>query len=264
MNRRTFFGTTITAGIVGALVVMKPFQSAKGQDMRIETEVFSGKSKDPVFENITLFTGDSVYDFSRTGPEKITVYDRAKGRFVLLNVEQETKVVLDHATVQGYVDLLKSREKLNKKEPFLFNPEFAEKFDEGKSELTLSSDEMTYQIAGMQSKSDSSFEAYIDFANWYSKLSATDPRQMPPFARLEVNKAIDKYKLIPKSVERIYRPKNNVFGNTIQAKTKHYVVWQLSRKDRQRIDNALDYITSFDEVSLSEFYGLKPVAVSSR
>lgn len=256
--------TTIATGVVGALVVLRPFQSAEGQDMRIETEVYSGKSKQPVFENITLFSGNSVYDFSRTGPEKITVYDRARGRFVLLNVEEQTKVVLDHETVDGYVDILKSREKLSKKEPFLFNPRFEEMYNESSSELTLSSDEMTYKIKGTKSKSDESFRAYLEFANWYSKLSATDPRQMPPFARLELNKAISKHQLIPQEVERVYRPKNNVFGNAIRAKTKHFVVWQLSRKDRQRIDNALDYITTFKEVSLSEFYGIQPETVSAR
>lgn len=264
MNRRAFLGTTLTAGLVGVLVAFRPFEAAQGQDMRIETEVYAGKSNQPVFENITLFSGNSVYDFSRTGPEKITVYDRARGKFVLLNVEDKTKVVLDQETVEGYVNLLKTREKLATREPFLFSPTFEEKFDESSSQLTLSSEEMTYKIVGMKSKSNESFEAYVDFANWYSKLSATDPRQMPPFARLEVNKAISKHQLIPKEVERVYRPKNNVFGTTIQAKTKHYVVWQLSKKDRQRIDDALDHITQFKEVSLSEFYELPPVAVSSK
>ena len=264
MNRRTLLGTTFTAGLVGALFVFRPVGTAQGQDMRIETEVYAGKSKQPVFENITLFSGKSVYDFSRTGPEKITVYDRHRGKFILLNVEEETKVVLDHATVEQYVELLKSREKLAAKEPFLFKPSFEEKYDESTGHLTLSSEEMTYKIVGMKSKSDESFQAYVEFADWYSKLSATDPRQMPPFARLELNKAISKRGLIPKEVERFYRPKNNVFGTTIQAKTKHYVVWQLSRKDRQRIDDALDHITNIREVSLSEYYGLKEVPVTAR
>lgn len=262
MNRRTFLGTT--AGIVGVLVVLKPFQMSLGQDMRIETEVYSGKSRQPVFENITLFSGNSVYDFSRTGPEKITVYDRNRGKFVLLNVEAQTKVVLDRDTIEGYVDVLKSREKLVAREPFLFQPKFEEEFDESNGQLTLSSDEMTYKVVGMKSKSAESFDAYVDFADWYSKLSATDPRQMPPFARLELNKAITKHQLIPKEVERTYRPKNNVFANTIQAKTKHYVVWQLSKKDRQRIDDALDHITQFREVSLAEFYGLAEVPVTAK
>ncbi|MEE2639541.1 MAG: hypothetical protein VX768_02835 [Planctomycetota bacterium] len=264
MDRRKFLGSTVAAGFVGALVVLKPFHSAEGQDMRIETEVYAGKSRQPVFENMTLFSGNSVYDFSRTGPEKITVYDRRRGKFVLLNVEEETKVILDREKVEGYVDLLKSREELKRKEPFLFNPSFEEKFDESSNQLTLSSDEMTYRIVGTPSKREESFEAYVDFINWYSKLSATDPRQMPPFARLELNQALERHKLIPKEVERIYKPSNNLFGNRIQAKTKHYVVWQLSSKDRQRIDSALDHVTRFQEVSLSEFYGLKPVAVSSR
>lgn len=254
----------MTAGIVGVLVATRPFQMTIGQDMRIETEVYSGKSKQPVFENITLFSGNSVYDFSRTGPEKITVYDRLGGKFVLLNVDQQTKVVLDQDTVDEYVGLLKSREKLNQKEPFLFNPKFEEQYDEMSSELTLSSEEMTYRIKGTKFKTEETFQAYVEFANWYSKLSATDPRQMPPFARLELNKAISKHGLIPKEVERVYRPKNNVFGNAIHAKTKHYVVWQLSRKDRQRIDNALEHITRFKEVSLGEFYGLEANTVSAR
>ena len=32
MNRRTFLGTTLTAGIVGVLVGMKPIQAVQGQD----------------------------------------------------------------------------------------------------------------------------------------------------------------------------------------------------------------------------------------
>lgn len=257
MNRRTFISTSITAGIVGALVMTRAFQTASAQDMRIETEVYSGKSRQPVFENITLFSGTTVFDFSRIGPEKITVFDRSRRRFILLNVDEKTKVILDQTTVEGYVDLLKSREKLTDKEPFLFNPKFAESFDETEQELTLSSDQMTYKIKGTKSKSQESLDAYVEFANWYSKLSATDPRQMPPFARLELNKAILKHGLIPKEVDRVYRPSNTVFSSAIHAKTKHYVVWQLSRKDRQRIDNALNFVTEFTEVSLPEFYGIE-------
>lgn len=263
MNRRTFLGTTLAAGMVGIVVGIEPAATSQGQDMRIETEVYSGRSKQPVFENITLFTGNFVYDFSRTGPERITVYDRSRGKFVLLDVADETKVVLDQPTVDGYVDLLKTREKLASREPFLFDPTFDETFDSAKEELTLSSEEMTYRIVGMKSKSPELLEAYIEFANWYSKLSATDPRQMPPFARLKVNQALADHQLIPKEVERVYRPRNNVFATSIQAKTKHYVVWQLSRKDRQRIDEAMDYVTRFEEIPLAEFYGLESSEVAA-
>ena len=79
---------------------------------------------------------------------------------------------------------------------------------------------------------------------------------MPPFARLELNKAISRHGLIPKEVDRVYRPKNSAFGTAVEAKTKHYVVWQLSSKDRERIENATGYISDFRNVSLSEFYGL--------
>lgn len=262
MHRRLFLGTTLTAGLVGALVVLRPFQAAKGQEMRIETEVFSGNSNQPIFENITLFSGSSVFDFSQTGPEKVTVYDRARGKFILLDVDNETKVVLDEKTVDRYVELLKSRKQLADKEPFLFDPEFKESYDDASNELTLSSDEMTYRIKGTPAKAEQAFQAYVEFANWYSKLSATDPRQMPPFPRLEANKAISRHQLIPREVERIYRPRHNVFGKTIRAKTKHYVIWKLSRKDRQRMDEALDHITSFREVSLAEFYGLEATTAS--
>ncbi len=264
MNRRTFLGTSFAAGLVSSVLFTKPFQtSANGQDMRIETEVYTGKSRQPVFENITLFTPTAVYDFSRTGPEKITVYQRKLGRFVLLNVAEKTKVTLDHETVDGYVELLKTRENLSDKEPFLFNPKFTESFDDSTKELILSSDQMTYRIKGTQSKSDDSMTAYVEFADWYSKLSATDPRQMPPFARLELNKAISRHGLIPKEVDRVYRPKNSAFGTAVEAKTKHYVVWQLSSKDRERIENATGYISDFRNVSLSEFYGLAE-AVAAR
>lgn len=257
MYRRTLLSTSITAGIVGAFFVIRPFQpTVQGQDMRIETEVYSGNARQPVFENITLFSDTSVYDFSRTGPEKITVYDRRTGRFVLLNVASKTKVVLEQKTVDEYVEILKKRELLTKKEPFLFNPKFDETYNEATKQITLSSDQMTYKIKGTPSKSKESFDAYIDFANGYSKLSATDPRQMPPFARLEVNKAISNREIIPQEVERVYKPSNGVFGNAIKAKTKHFVVWTLSRKDRQRIDQALDYVTEFKEVSLPEYYGI--------
>lgn len=260
MYRRTFLSTSITAGVVGALFVIRPFQpTAEGQDMRIETEVYSGSARQPVFENITLFSGTSVYDFSRTGPEKITVYDRRTGRFVLLNVESQTKVILEKKAVEEYVELLKMRESLTKKEPFLFNPKFEEAYDETAKQITLSSDQMTYKIKGTPSKSKESFDAYIDFANGYSKLSATDPRQMPPFARLEVNKAISNRGIIPQEVERVYKPSNGIFGSSITAKTKHFVVWTLSKKDRQRIDKALDYVTEFKEVSVPEYYGIAKV-----
>ena len=52
---------------------------AMAEDFRVETDVFVGGEKEPVAQNVTLFSGGLVYDFPLIGPQEITVFDAARG-----------------------------------------------------------------------------------------------------------------------------------------------------------------------------------------
>ena len=69
--------------------------TAQGDDFRIENEVYTGRASKPVAETLTLFSGNFVYDFvlgdQLNGLEckEITVFDKRRGRIVLLNAERK-------------------------------------------------------------------------------------------------------------------------------------------------------------------------------
>ena len=63
--------------------VASPWLNA-AEDFRIETKVYSGRDKSPVSQNVTLFQAGYVYDYM-ADPERVAVFDRAHGRFILLD-----------------------------------------------------------------------------------------------------------------------------------------------------------------------------------
>lgn len=236
-----------------------------GQEFRIETEVFADEAEQPVSANLTLFSRGLVYDFltiydgetasGQAEPEQIVIYDRDHQKLVMIDVPRQVKLVLSHDDILRFNAAQQARPGLQKKNPFLFNPQFNESFDAETGWLTLSSPRMEYRVKGYTTDDKAGLSVYQDFANWYVRLNAIGPGKMPPFARLELNKAIAARNMIPEQVELSFKL-DGLLGQKIEVKSRHYVIWKLSETDRKRIESADAHWVEFEEVSVQRFYNV--------
>lgn len=231
--------------------------SAAAQEFRVESEIFNGSDKAPVSENLTIFSDGIVYDFRLSEPKETVIHDSFRGKFVLLKPDRKIKVNMEQSQVNNALEQLRQSPVFKKRAPYLVNPEFAFQQDKESGWMELSSKNITYKVKGKEPKVANGFRAYIDFANWYVKLNALDPRKMPPFARLQMNRVLSTQNIIPSDVELTIRPEN---AKPIKARSKHYVIWQLSQTDRRRIDTAKKQWVEFKEVSLQEFQTSSTIA----
>lgn len=241
-----------TLGIL--LVGFLTSAAACGQEFRMETDVFVSNQKKPVAQNLTIFTSGLVYDFPLLGPNEIAILDPSRGRFVLLDVPRKIKTTLSTQEISDFTAAMKSQaQESDGVVGFAANPQFEQTFDEQTNWLTLSSKLMTYRLKGSAPKQPAALDSYRLFADWYARLNSTRPGNLPPFARLELNKAAAERGLIPEEVELTVAPSYRLVGKKLVIHSRHMVNWLLSNTDRKRIEEAGSYLADFQAVSFQDY-----------
>jgi hypothetical protein len=229
------------------------------EDFRIETQVYTGRQDKLVSENLTLFSDRIVYDFlfdqnDSTRTSEIVIYDLDKNRFVLLDVERELKLEIQQADLTQLLTSLKTSEPWRDQYPFLLEPAFDVKYDEPLQRLELTSKHISYSLKVEPPAKSLAYPAYGQFMDAYAQLNATDPQKLPPFARLELNRELKSRRLIPSEVEMTMDFPNEGSGSLrITATSKHSIIWQLSKSDRERIETANRFWTRYRQVGLAEY-----------
>ena len=228
--------------------------SAKAEDFRIETDVFLGGETEPVAQNVTLFTSGLVYDFPLIGPQEITVFDAARGRFILLDVSRKTKTTLQtHELLEITAAIKIQAQGLDGVFAFAADPQFRHEVDDQSGRLTLSSPLMTYQAKGTKPPMPAAVATYRDFADWYARLNATRPGNLPAFPRLELNRLLEERQEVPEEVELVVAPKSRWAGRKLVVRSRHAYNWRLSNTDRKRIDTAGNYLADFQAVDFQKY-----------
>lgn len=230
-------------------------------EFRIETEVCRGGDDQPVSESLTLFEGGLIYDFLVTGDddesiaEQIAIFDTHQRKFVLLDSKRKVKTTIPEFRLIRLLSALKSEGVVQN--DFLVNPEFEEIFDTSSGWLTLQSDQLIYRAKGKRPSDGTVLPIYHEFIDQFARLNVTDPRTMPPFARLKLNAAVKKYGFIPEEINVQLAISEDNVEHKIELTTKHFVFWELSKRDRDQIKLAKEYWMSFKEVTLKEFKNLE-------
>jgi hypothetical protein len=242
-------------------VLLSPPGTLTAQNFRIESEVFLGKEKEPVSESLTLFHGGVVYDFLLTAPEEISVFDPLRSRFVLLDVTRRVKATLTLDDLQAATEAIKTGADAKQHEYFL-SPQFEQTFDAETLWLTLTSKHIIYRVKGITPRDAEAVERYQLFADWYARLNATRPGNLPPFARIELDRALAQRRLVPEEVELTLLPKNRLLGRKIELHSKHAFIWELGQTDFKRIETAGQYLATFETVSFQRYR--EPSGVAAR
>lgn len=225
---------------------------ARSQDLRIESEVFIGSEKLPVAENLTLFSGGVVYDFLLTEPEEITVFDPQRSRFVLLETTRRIRTTLTLDQLREFTEAIRA-EAQGKEQDFFLHPQFDSSFDQETGYLTLSSPHLTYRAKGVRPSNSSAVGRYQQFADWSARLNATRPGILPPFARIELNRAMAQQGIVPEEVQLTIIPKSMLMGKKFEARSRHLIIWDLSKTDQKRIETVGDNMASYEPVSFQDY-----------
>ena len=233
------------------------------QEFRVETEVFIADKVEPVSESLTIFSGDVVYDFSIGGSEEITIFDINRGRIALLDPRQQLKSEVTTAELLEFCDAIKNRT-ANERDASLFAPLFQQTFDEERSFITLTSDRMIYAAKGTVPKQPLAANRFQQFADWYARLNALRPGNLPPFGRIELNKSLAERNLIPLEIERTLVVDRPIADKKVVLRSEHVATWLISNTDRKRIETAGNHLSKFRKVSPKEYWQTERVAVKSK
>lgn len=256
----TLFCGTLAFAMLAMFIDASP---AKAQGFRMETDVLLGEQKEPICRTLTLFTDGLVYDFILSGDTKeVTVFDMNSGRVILLDSKRSLKTVLTHEQLIRLTTSLKLELKSdNSVFHFAANPKFETNFDEASSVLTLSSDRMMYRVQGKPAELSDAPRQYQELADWSARLNACRPGNLPPFARLELNRELAERGLVPFEVQQtIVVPGRLGSSRKLELKTRHLVNWALGTNDRKRIESVSQQIGKFEAVSFETYTEPEKVA----
>jgi hypothetical protein len=234
--------------------------AATGQEFRIDTELFVGNQKEPAAETLTLFTGGIIYDFLLTKPEEVTMFDPHRGRFTLLDPVRRLKCGISTQQVLDYSLALDAHAAEGKNPLFAFaaSPKFsttADAYEQNGQKLlrlTLVGKPLEYSVVARKPERPEAVRAFRNFADWFARLNAMGPGNLPAGARLEVNKAIAERDLIPLEITRTI-PAAHVLAAKSEVRSRHLVTWSLSGEDRKRIERAGTHLAEFRSVTFDEY-----------
>ncbi|WP_231953953.1 hypothetical protein [Pirellulimonas nuda] len=222
-------------------------------ELRIETRMYAGDEPDVISSSTTLFAGDVVYDF-REDEGRVTIFRAghagAPGRFVLLDTARRVRTEIDTDRLTGAMEKLRQWA-ATQKDPFLrftAEPHFEETFDRETGVLTMTSPHLTYRITTEPAKDASAEPQIKQFLDWFVQLHTLLEAGLPPGPRLEVNEALMRHSAIALEVQLAQHRDDET-----SLRAEHLVTWLLSKQDRNRIDESLDKMAEFREVSNVEF-----------
>jgi hypothetical protein len=255
LRREAGFSLGIFLAIIAVRLVP---ETAAAQDFRIETEVIDAVSGDVISENLTLFSGNLIIDFMLSPdttrfPSEIVIYDTSLKRFVLMDTARKIRTEVADTDLLKILVALQGSHFVDETNEFLFRPEFEESYDQSTGQVELRCPRLTYRMKGTRPAQDVALHRYFEFIDQFARLNATDPRRMPPFARLKLNQAIKKHGVIAEEVEMCLSPDAEGERPEIRIRSKHVAMWKLSEQDRERIESARRYWMEFKNVGLKEY-----------
>ncbi len=250
------------AGLIGLMLGLGLAPLALAADFRIETKVFVGKDTKPASHNETLFQAGFVYDYL-SDPQRITVFDQVRGRFILLDPTRKLKVEIKTEEVLVFSERFHAwaAKSSNGFMKFAADPEFDVKLSaDGK--LTMVSPHITYTLETVPVASQQTAQQYREFSDWYARFNAMiHLGSTPPFPRLVVNKELAKNSLIPTEVTLTIPAQRTLGVSAVSMRSEHHVSWRLLQRDVEKIGETANQLATFTTVDLAEF---EPDAVSKR
>ena len=229
-------------------------------EFKLSNQVFVQGSTLPRTTNLTLFQDQRVFDFrfkeASEDVVEMAIFDAQDRSFVLLDVQRKLRLKIDNLQLLRILEGMREELKDSPKVSHLLFEDAKETYDPEKNSIRVANSRIQYDVTGKRPQSDQILIRYLRFLENYTMLSITDPKRMPPFARIKVNRAIKKFGILPSSVSLKIR-NTDESQLEIAARSRHEFQSALSERDRNLIDSARKYWMEFREVGLAEYRGIR-------
>jgi hypothetical protein len=245
----------LRSGLLLTVILTGAIQEAAAEDFRIENRIFVEGKTTPESRSLTLFHEGIVYDFM-SDPSEVTIFDKAAGRFILLNLASQEQTALATAKVNAFAEKLRQlanrqQDPLNR---FFADPKFEEAFDAARGELSLTSPSVTYQVVVDAPKSELMVSQYREFSDSYTRLNAMlNPGSRPPFARLKVNEALAGRQAVAREVTLTITTIKNGATETTVLRSTHDLSPTLTPSDLNQIRKADEARTNFKVLPFQQY-----------
>lgn len=227
------------------------------EDFRCDTEVFVGKEKEPVQRTTTIFQGAVVYDFLIGEPAEITIYDLGRGQITLLDKKRKLRTTIQNDDLLQWTAAYKTVKAESDLFIFCTQPKFEETFKD--NTLTLAAKQLTYQATCTKPVVPGADRRYREFADWSARLNSLRPGNLPPFPRLQLNKALAAQGMLPEDVERIISTSFLTGRKTESVRSQHRYNNMLNVNDREWIEQVGDHLIQYTSASVEDYLGLGQV-----
>lgn len=229
-------------------------------EFKIDTKMYVGDNQEAVFENKTIFSDGLIFDFplaaGSTSPDEVLVYDSNLKTISLLDLKRQMQLRLLDVQLVKMIDGVREEMATGDRSRAMLDQKFKETIDTEKGLLTLIGDQkMTYQLHGTAPKSAKVLSAYFEFLDVFTRVQITDPKRLPPFARLRLNESIRRIGWIPDRVD-ITIGESDVFPEDFKARTEHKLTMTITDRDRTEIGLVKKNWAALPEVSLTKYRGL--------
>jgi hypothetical protein len=232
---------------------------ALGEDFRVENVVYADDQKEPASQTTTVFHAGVVYDYLKS-PSETVVFDPKAGQFVLLNLSHQKRTEIKTTDITSSIVALRMKA-TESKDPFikfLAEPKLVERFDQARSELTLSSPQLSYRLVLAPEENPEVAAQYRDFCDWSARLTPMlAPRSWPPFARLKVNAALAARHSMAMQVILTVTPEKNSKQQPITLRSEHRLVRTLEQPDLDRVAKTRESMAAFKPVEFSQYRKLE-------
>lgn len=232
--------------------------SSVAADLRVETRVYEADSDQPMRQSVTLFKDNVVYDF-REQESQVTIYRPSVGnkpaRFILIDTKREVRTEITADRVAAVMVKLRDWA-AQQKDPFLnfiADPNFQEAFNAESGELRLVSDQLSYRLVTIPTDHPEMKLAVREFLDQYAQLQTLLDAGLPPEPRLRVNEALFRHGVMPVEVQVLSGRLDDQGSVEPDVWADYLTAWVLSKNDHQLIDEAIDQMATFAEVSNKEF-----------
>ena len=245
-----------------AFLIAVPNQIAVGQidrelEFKIDTKMFLGDSKESAFSNKTIFSEGLIFDFplaaGSTTPDEILIYDSNLKTINLIDLKRQMQLKLLDVQLKKMVQGIRQQMATEDRTRALVEQRFEEKLEPEHNSLTLTGNQnITYHLHGEAPKTTAVLSAYFEFLDVFTRVQITDPKKLPPFARLRLNESIRQTGWIPDRVD-INIGKSDFFAEPFKAHTEHKLTMQVTDRDRSEIALAKKSWAALPLVSLAKY-----------
>jgi len=228
---------------------------AHADDFRVNNAVYNDDETEPVVRTTTIFLDGVVYDYLESPTETI-VFDAQSGRFTLLDPSRRLRCEVSTRQVADLTAQVQRRAARHESDylKFLAMPKFEERFDLASGALLLTSPWVTYRVHTMQPESKGIVTQYREFADHYCQVNTMlNPRLMPPFARMALNRVLAENGVVPRSIELELRSKRGLGAKVTRLRSEHEFVQPVGESGMARVAQTREFMSIFQAVSFARY-----------